>query len=209
LPRVVTQPRPGRGSNPRPLGRKSDAVPLRHHATRGPGVPGKILTSCRNSDSERPHSCCHLANKVYIRPIGRKPQIRALRLTCARYQVFVCMFVCMYACMYAGHSLYFTISRRDVPKIASSPEGSGDSRPQRNSWFPGQWLSSCPKRHLDRFGRVGTAHARPSLCQMILHYQNESVNLAKEGPNGSIWRSLQPCPLLSGGRGRPQGQYRQ
>jgi len=97
LPRVVTQPRPGRGSNPRPLGRKSDAVPLRHHATRGPRVPGKILTSCRNSDSERPHSCCHhLANKVYIRPIGRKPQIRALRLTCARYQVFVCMYVCMH-----------------------------------------------------------------------------------------------------------------
>ena len=34
LPRVVTQqPRPGRGSNSRPLDRKSDALPLRHHAT--------------------------------------------------------------------------------------------------------------------------------------------------------------------------------
>jgi len=33
LPRVVTQPRPGRGSNSRPLVRKFDALPLRHHAT--------------------------------------------------------------------------------------------------------------------------------------------------------------------------------
>jgi len=33
LLRVVTQPRPGRGSNSRPVDRKSDALPLRHHAT--------------------------------------------------------------------------------------------------------------------------------------------------------------------------------
>ena len=33
LPRVVTQPRPGRESNSRPLDRKSDVLPLRHHAT--------------------------------------------------------------------------------------------------------------------------------------------------------------------------------
>jgi len=33
LPRVVTQPRPGRGSNSRPLDHKSDALPLRNHAT--------------------------------------------------------------------------------------------------------------------------------------------------------------------------------
>ena len=33
LPRVVTQPRPGRLSNSRPLDRKSDALPLRQHAT--------------------------------------------------------------------------------------------------------------------------------------------------------------------------------
>jgi len=32
LPRVVTQPRPRRESNSRPLDRKSDALPLRYHA---------------------------------------------------------------------------------------------------------------------------------------------------------------------------------
>jgi len=35
LPRVVTQQRPGRESNSRPLDRKSDALPLHHHATSG------------------------------------------------------------------------------------------------------------------------------------------------------------------------------
>jgi len=45
LPRVVTQPRPGRESNSRPLDRKFDALPLRHHATgreerRGPTYKG-------------------------------------------------------------------------------------------------------------------------------------------------------------------------
>jgi len=32
-PRVVTQPRPGRGSDSRPFDRKSDDLPLHHHAT--------------------------------------------------------------------------------------------------------------------------------------------------------------------------------
>ena len=33
LPKVVAKQRHGRGSNPRPLGRKSDALPLSHRAT--------------------------------------------------------------------------------------------------------------------------------------------------------------------------------
>jgi len=33
LPKVVAQQRHGRGSNPRPLDRKSDALPLSHCAT--------------------------------------------------------------------------------------------------------------------------------------------------------------------------------
>ena len=32
LPKVVAQQRYGRGSNPRPLDRKSDALPISHHA---------------------------------------------------------------------------------------------------------------------------------------------------------------------------------
>ena len=34
LPKVVAQQRHGRGSNPQPLDRKSDALPLSHRATR-------------------------------------------------------------------------------------------------------------------------------------------------------------------------------
>jgi len=41
LPRVVSQPRPGRESNSRPLDRKSDALPLRHHAT-----PQVVVDNC-------------------------------------------------------------------------------------------------------------------------------------------------------------------
>ena len=37
LPKVVAQQRHGRGSNPRPLDRKSDALPL-SHAPRHPGT---------------------------------------------------------------------------------------------------------------------------------------------------------------------------
>ena len=33
LPKVVAQQRHGQGSNPRPLDRKSDALPLSHRAT--------------------------------------------------------------------------------------------------------------------------------------------------------------------------------
>jgi len=43
LPRVVTQPRPDRESNRRPLGRKSDAQPLRRYATRHKTPPHSSL----------------------------------------------------------------------------------------------------------------------------------------------------------------------
>ena len=36
LPKVVVQQRHGRGWNPRTLDRKSDALPLSHHANRKP-----------------------------------------------------------------------------------------------------------------------------------------------------------------------------
>ena len=43
LPRVVTQLRPDRESNPGPCGLKSDALPLRHHATPFQGAKTESL----------------------------------------------------------------------------------------------------------------------------------------------------------------------
>jgi len=51
LPRVVTQPRPGRGSNSRPPDRKSDALPLRHHATQKGLKRGRLLKSVSHFDN--------------------------------------------------------------------------------------------------------------------------------------------------------------
>ena len=48
LPKVVTQQRRGRGSNPRLLDRKSDALPLSHRATAG----GVLSTARSNIKSE-------------------------------------------------------------------------------------------------------------------------------------------------------------
>jgi len=52
LPKVVTQPRIGRESNPRP-GRKSDALPLRHHA---------ILVFLSRDAMLTSDICCHQAS---------------------------------------------------------------------------------------------------------------------------------------------------
>ena len=41
LPKVVTQQRRGRASNPRLIDRKSDALPLSHRATRGSNSESK------------------------------------------------------------------------------------------------------------------------------------------------------------------------
>ena len=78
LPKVVTQQRRGRASNPRLLDRKSDALPISHRATHlyvmtvivGP-LERQICTDCRRPSVRRPLSvpCCQQSATVVTRHV--------------------------------------------------------------------------------------------------------------------------------------------
>ena len=59
LPKVVTQQRRGRASNPRLLDLKSDALPLSHRAPRAVGI---VIT--------KPTYHCELSNRNAVRDIN-------------------------------------------------------------------------------------------------------------------------------------------